>query len=60
MTSVAKDRILVRHQPVKKNHKNTNPRVLIFFIVFVKLFGYYYLFVFFYLCIIIYFCTFNY
>ena len=53
-------RSVVRHQPLPQNHKNTNHRVYLFFIIFVKLFEYYYLFLFFYLSIIIYCYSFNY
>ena len=48
MTSVAKDRILIRHQSFQQiltqNHKNTKHRVYIFFIVFIKSFEYYYVY----------------
>ena len=53
-------RSVFRHQTLTQNRKNTNHRVYLFFIIFVKLFEYYYLFLFFYLSIIIYFYSFNY
>ena len=60
MTSVGKDHILVRHQPLNKIAKIQILWCNYSFNVFVKLFGYYYLFIFFYLCIIFYFYSFNY
>ena len=53
-------RSVPRHQPLTQNHRNTNHRVYLFFIIFVKLFEFYYFFLFFYLSIIIYFYSFNY
>ena len=47
-------------KPVTQNHKNTNHRVYLFFIIFVKSIESYYLFLFFYLSIFIYFYSFNY
>ena len=52
-------RNVLRHQPLTQNLKNTNHRVYLFFIIFVKLFEFYCLFLFFYLSIIFHFYSPN-